>query len=89
MGDKLNTVTMKCEIAVALVLEFLEGNLNPEVRRSLESHLAKCQPCSRLVATYKRTTQLCHRALLRQPPPELGDRLLRFLRERTLQNKGE
>jgi anti-sigma factor RsiW len=80
---------MKCEVAVALVLELLEGTLSPEVRRSLESHLAKCQPCNRLVATYRRTVQLCRRALLRKPPPEFGDRLLAFLRERTLPNKGE
>ena len=85
----LDAVTIRCEQAVGLLLEFLEGTLAPEVRRGVEAHLARCQPCNRLVATYKKTTVLCRHALLRKPPPEFGDRLLRFLRERTLPNKGE
>lgn len=80
---------MTCEKAVGMVLDLLEDSLRPEARRALEEHLQRCPPCERLVDTYRKTTQICRKALVKQAPPELGERLLGFLRRQTLQPKGE
>ena len=70
-----------CERAVDLLLDFLEGNLSPEVRKGLVKHFDDCPPCVRFVESYKKTTALCQEALRRQAPAEFGERLMRFLRQ--------
>ncbi len=75
---------MTCEKAVGMVLDLLEGALSPARRRALEEHLRLCDPCDRLVESYKRTTELCRGAIVQQASPEFGERLLSFLRRHAL-----
>lgn len=78
-----------CEKAVGMVLELLEGALSPAARRALDEHLQRCPPCERLVATYKKTTELCRGAIVKQASPEFGERLLSFLRKQALHSDGD
>jgi len=80
---------MTCKKAVGMVLDLVEGELPPEDKRALEDHLQRCPPCERLVDTYKKTTELCRRAVVTEIPPEFGERLLSFLRRQALHSKSD
>jgi hypothetical protein len=71
---------LTCKKAAELWLDFVEDNLPPEVHRAMAAHLAGCKPCELFLESYKKTSVLCRKALLKQAPAELGNRLLSFLR---------
>ena len=50
-------------------------------RRHLVSHCGMCEPCLRFVESYRKTSTLCKRTLVREAPRGLGARLREFLRE--------
>lgn len=73
---------LTCENVIDLLLDFLEGALDPEVVAQLERHLAECPPCVAYLRTYRRTPGLA-RAAAREPmPDDLKVRLRAFLAER-------
>ena len=53
---------MNCRDAIALMGEFLEATLTPELVAELEAHLSDCPPCQAYLATYKKTRELVGRA---------------------------
>jgi anti-sigma factor RsiW len=71
----------RCEECVDLLVEYLDGTLPAERASALELHLSKCMPCITFVRTYKATTHLCHKKLVREMPPELVSSLQSFLEE--------
>ena len=70
---------MTCKEAIAVLGDFLEQALSPEVGRDLEAHLSECEPCRAYLNTYDKTRRLVARAGRAQMPPELRARLRRFL----------
>ncbi len=73
---------MSCKELVDLMADYLEGQLEPDVARDLDRHLADCPPCLNFLKTYRATTRLIREVACEEIPPELGERLERFLRER-------
>lgn len=71
-----------CKELVDLMADYLEGQLDPEVARDLDQHLTDCPPCLNFLKTYRATTRLIREVACEEIPPELGERLERFLRER-------
>ena len=71
-----------CKELVDLMADYLEGQLDPDVARDLDQHLADCPPCLNFLKTYRATTHLIREVACEEIPPELGERLERFLRER-------
>ncbi len=71
-----------CKESVDLLLDFLDGAMPEEEARRLEEHLEACPPCIDFLRTYKATPGLCRRALSRQMPQALADRLTDFLRQK-------
>ncbi|MGH7363070.1 MAG: anti-sigma factor family protein [Candidatus Methylomirabilales bacterium] len=71
-----------CKELVDLMADYLEGQLDPDVARDLDRHLADCPPCLSFLKTYRATTRLIREVACEEIPPELGERLERFLRER-------
>ena len=70
---------MTCRDAIDLFAEFLDGALSEETVRTLEIHLADCAPCRAYLNTYRSTAGLVGQAGRVEMPPELRDRLRRFL----------
>lgn len=70
-----------CKELVDLLADYLEGQLPPDVARDLDQHLADCPPCLNFLKTYRTTTRLIREVGCEEIPPELEDRLLKFLRE--------
>ena len=61
-GDDLPLV---CQRLVEMVTDYLEGALDPELRRRVEEHLAACDACAGYVAEVRAVL-----ALTRDLPPE-------------------
>jgi len=73
---------MSCKELVDLMADYLEGQMEPDAARDLDRHLADCPPCLNFLKTYRATTRLIRGVACEEIPPELGERLERFLRER-------
>ena len=71
---------LTCKRATELLFEFLENTLAPEIQRAMHTHLDGCKACGEFAATYKRTSELCRKALTKQAPADLGAKLLKCLR---------
>ena len=71
-----------CASGVDLLMDYLEGELSPEVRAELDAHVAGCPRCIAFVASYRATPPLLRRATAVELPAELGTSLLAALRSR-------
>ncbi|MEJ2077515.1 MAG: zf-HC2 domain-containing protein [Acidobacteriota bacterium] len=73
----------KCQECVDLLTDYLEGNLEPQVREKLDEHLAGCAPCINFVRSFEKSTTMLH--LLKEQrvdvPSDVQARLKNFLRE--------
>lgn len=69
-----------CKDSVEFLLEYLDGELTPELRAKLETHLGGCSPCEEFLRSYRATPGLCRKALAREVPREVAARLTDFLR---------
>lgn len=70
-----------CKDSVALLLEYLDGNLTDDVRARLEQHFGDCSPCEDFLKSYRETPRICRKALEAKMPKGFADKLTSFLRE--------
>lgn len=68
-----------CKKSVDLLLDYLDGDLEGELRSKLEAHLGACPPCLEFLKAYEQTPRLCRKALSTKMPAELDDKLQAFL----------
>ena len=69
-----------CKDSIDSLVHFLDGELSPEDEAHLQEHLGGCPPCVDFVNTYRATSGMCRKALVKSMPPEVGNRLQAFLR---------
>jgi predicted anti-sigma-YlaC factor YlaD len=70
-----------CKDSVDLLLEYLDGDVTGETKQHLEAHFKGCAPCEEFLKQYQETGSLCRKALKKQMPREVADKLTSFLRE--------
>ena len=71
-----------CDEALERLYEFLDGELNEDVERAIQQHLAACARCEPKFAHERVFLQfIAERAHLEHARPELRKRLLRELME--------
>lgn len=63
-----------------MMLEYLDGQLTPELREKLEAHFSDCSPCEEFLASYKATPSICRKALANKLPESVAQKLTDFLR---------
>lgn len=73
---------MKCEELLALLNDYVDGDIDPAVCEDLEEHLAGCNPCQVVVDNIRKTITLYKGGELYEPPRPFRERLHRLLRER-------
>jgi anti-sigma factor RsiW len=71
---------ISCQTGVEALMDYLEGVVPEEMRKTLESHVAGCQKCAAFVASYLATPRILRQATAAAMPPELQRSLLEFLR---------
>jgi anti-sigma factor (TIGR02949 family) len=72
---------MTCREAIDVIAEFLDQVLSTEACADLERHLSDCEPCRAYLNTYRKTRVLTAQAGQVEMPPEMRQRLRRFLLE--------
>jgi len=73
---------VNCREAIALMGDFLEAALTPDLVAELEEHLSDCAPCQAYLATYRKTRELTGQAERAPMPEEMQRRLREFLANR-------
>lgn len=73
---------VSCKTGVELLMDYLEGMVEDDVRAVLESHVAECPRCAAFVTSYLATPRILREATASAMPPELQRSLLAFLRAR-------
>lgn len=69
-----------CRESIAMMLEYLDGQLTPELKQKLEDHFSDCAPCEEFLASYRATPSICRQALARKIPESVAQKLTDFLR---------
>lgn len=70
---------MTCKDAIAILADYLESTLSPELVEEIEEHLRDCAPCRAYLATYRETKSLAAEAGRVEMPEEMKTRLREFL----------
>jgi anti-sigma factor RsiW len=78
---------MTCRDAIAILGDFLAGELGPAARARLALHLAGCRPCRAYLRTYRKTVRLTRRGAAVEMPDEMKRRLRAFLLETLSRSK--
>jgi hypothetical protein len=76
---------MTCRELAELLIDYLEGELEPALKQHIATHLSICPPCEAFVSTYRITIQLTRRLPAAPLPPDLCTRLQEALQR----HKGE
>jgi hypothetical protein len=70
-----------CKGAIEHLLDFLEGGMGPDLKAAIQKHVATCKICPELVQSYQKTTSLCAKALRREVPQDLVEKVMAAVRE--------
>jgi len=70
---------MNCKELVYLLEEYLDGSMEEHLKRDLEAHIEKCEPCKNFLKTYDTTRILCRQAKPEEIPAEVRARLRQFV----------
>jgi anti-sigma factor RsiW len=73
---------MNCEQLLALLNDYVDGDIPPALCAELERHLAGCNPCQVVVDNIRKTITLYHAGQPYELPLEFRERLHQALRER-------
>jgi len=73
---------MNCKEILVALSDYVDGDLDPELRRVLQKHLADCNPCQLVVDNLRQTITVYKSGRPLELPAELCERLRRVLRER-------
>jgi anti-sigma factor RsiW len=71
-----------CRSGVELLMEYMEGELAPDVRAAIDVHVAGCPRCVAFIASYRETPRILRDATAREMPADLQASLLAVLRSR-------
>lgn len=69
-----------CHRVLTLLLEYVEGELDPVMHAAMALHLGDCPACDHFLAQYKQASAVCREALSREMPAELRERMVSFVR---------
>lgn len=50
--------SLSCKEVTALIMEYVSGDMSPEVAQAFQAHLAECPDCTAFLNTYKKTVEL-------------------------------
>ena len=70
-----------CDELLALLNEYIDGGVNPTICKSLEAHLAGCNPCRVVVDNVRGTIQLYRKDEPCELPPAFRTRLHNAIRD--------
>jgi anti-sigma factor RsiW len=69
-----------CATGVDLIIDYLEGELAPELVAAVDQHVAACPRCAAFLASYRATPTILRRVTAAALPAELSRALLAAVR---------
>jgi hypothetical protein len=82
--ERRDLLTSKsCKQIADLVLDYLNDNLMPNVKRDFQQHLRICPDCVHFLKTYKKTVSVTRTVRPEEIPAKVKNNILDFLRKRT------
>ena len=78
---------MHCHQVQQLLVDYIDGELSPDLTRDLETHLKDCIPCHDFINTYRATIKITRKVEPAEMPQELKDKLKSFIREKIDKDK--
>ncbi len=78
---------MTCKQCAELLVDFISGELSPELCAIIRMHMGLCGPCERFLVTYKTTITLTRKLPPVALPAELVQRLQAAMRDAQAQRK--
>ena len=79
---------MKCEELLAMLNDYVDGDIPPGICETFEKHLAGCNPCQVVVDNIRKTITLYKADEPYELPAALHDRLHKKLREQWKRTHG-
>ncbi|MGD0921065.1 MAG: zf-HC2 domain-containing protein [Terriglobia bacterium] len=79
---------MNCKDCLQQISSYLDGEIEPELKRHLEEHLRKCHHCHVVFDSTRKTIELYCDGKLFPLPVEIRDRLHQTLRRRWQEKAG-
>ena len=73
---------MRCEDLLALLGDYVDGELDPALCEVIREHIKKCSICELVVDNIRNTISLFNAGVPIEMPPELHDHLTNVLRDR-------
>lgn len=73
---------ISCKELIELIVDYLEGNLDPEASKEFDFHIKDCIDCYAFLNTYKKTVSLSAQLPCEDIPEELRIRLTAFLEKK-------
>lgn len=71
-----------CRLAVSVIADYLNGDLNEKDHQHFEAHLAGCDDCTAFFNTYKQSIRAAKSLKYEKLPPALQTRALKFARQK-------
>lgn len=73
---------MMCDDITDLILDYLAGELPPDILMEFEEHLRMCPDCVAFLNTYKKTVQVTRSLQYKDIPPAMEKRVRQFLTQK-------
>lgn len=70
---------LTCQRVTDVIMDYLNGEMDAEMRAVFESHLHRCSDCAAFFNTYKGTLRTTQALTYESLPTELANRVLQFL----------
>jgi anti-sigma factor RsiW len=79
--QRLRRVDVTCEQLTTFIADYIAGKLDTETTLAFEQHLQGCSDCLPFLNTYRKTIDAVRSLREADIPPELQDRVRRFLQQ--------
>lgn len=80
---------MKCRELADLLVDYVAGDLEPNLAEHIKEHLCLCPPCVRFVETYEVTIRITRRLPMVAMPTQMLDRLREALKQAGVEKRCE
>ncbi len=79
-----------CSTYISNLCDYIDGDLDPELCKQIETHLGECPDCKVMLDTLRQTVKICREdGRCEELPEELSRRINVRLRERWQQKFGK